>query len=399
MKTLYLECNMGAAGDMLMSALCELLPDPEGFITELSSILPHGVTLRRESLVRCGITGTHIAVSVHGQHEESHDAGHHHEHHHDHHEHHHHSSMADIEHIVSEMPLPEKVRADVLAVYCLIAEAESRAHGRPVSEIHFHEVGTLDAIADITGVCLLIHRLAPERIAASPVHVGCGEVRCAHGILPVPAPATAHILQGVPVYGGEVEGELCTPTGAALLKHFAGEFGAMPVMKITGTGYGMGMKEFPRANCVRAFIGETEGNSDDVTELRCNLDDMTAEDIAFAADILREHGAPEVYTVPVNMKKGRPGTLLCCLCREDQKQEMIRLIFRHTSTLGIRETLCRRYVLDRREETLSTGLGQVQVKRSEGYGVSRCKAESDDLCRLARENDLTLTEVRKKLDI
>ena len=403
MKTLYLECNMGAAGDMLMSALCELLPDPEGFITELSRILPEGVTVRRERLVRCGITGTHIAVSVRGHEEESHDAGHehHHEHHHDHehhHEHHHHhSSMADIMAIVNGMKLPEKVESDVLAVYELIAQAESRAHGKSVSEIHFHEVGTLDAIADITGVCLLIHRLAPEQILASPVHVGCGEVHCAHGILPVPAPATAHILQGVPIYGGEVQGELCTPTGAALLRHFVRDFGSMPPMRVTSAGYGCGMKEFTRANCVRAFLGETESSSEDIAELCCNIDDMTAEDIAFAADILREQGAPEVYTVPVNMKKGRPGTLLCCLCHEEQKQEMVRLIFRHTTTLGIRERSCRRYVLERREETVETPMGEVRVKRSSGYGVSRSKAEFDDLSRIAAENGLTLDEARTLL--
>jgi len=238
---------------------------------------------------------------------------------------HHHSDLHNIEHIIEELALPDKVRADALAVYQLIAEAESHAHGRPVEHIHFHEVGTLDAVADITGVCLLIYLLAPERILASPVHVGCGQVRCAHGVLPVPAPATAHILRDAPIYGGKIQGELCTPTGAALLKHFACGFGEMPVMRAAQIGYGMGKKDFEAANCVRAFFGETdtENGDDEVLELRCNLDDMTGEAIGFAQDRLLEGGALEVFTTAVGMKKSRPGVLLTCLCREAQREDIL----------------------------------------------------------------------------
>ena len=166
--------------------------------------------------------------------------------------------MPEIEHLISHLDLPEKVRSDVIAVYALVAGAESKVHGRPVSEVHFHEVGAMDAVADITAVCLLLHELAPERIIASPVHVGSGHVRCAHGVLPVPAPAAAEILRGVPIYGGAVRGELCTPTGAALLKHFAAVCAPLPVIKISGIGYGMGKKDFAWANCVRAMIGDAE---------------------------------------------------------------------------------------------------------------------------------------------
>ena len=165
--------------------------------------------------------------------------------------------MADIEAIFARLDMPEAVKDDALAVYKIIAEAESAVHGVPVAEIHFHEVGAMDAVADVAAVSLLMHELAPARVTASPVHVGSGTVRCAHGVLPVPAPATARILEGVPIYGGEVRGELCTPTGAALLKHFAAGFGPMPLMRLEKTGYGMGKKDFgDRANCVRAMIGE-----------------------------------------------------------------------------------------------------------------------------------------------
>lgn len=256
MKTLYLECNMGAAGDMLTAALLELHPNPAEFLQRLNALGIPDVQVTAEPAVKCGITGTHVSVTVHGEEEESIDV-HEHMHDHDHgHGHHHHAGMHDIEHIISHLELPEQVRQDVLAVYGLIAEAESHAHGKPVSEIHFHEVGTMDAIADVTAVCMLMHELAPEQVIASPVHVGSGQVRCAHGILPVPAPATAYILQGVPIYGGSVRGELCTPTGAALLKHFVTKFGATPVITVEKIGYGMGKKDFEAANCVRAMLGE-----------------------------------------------------------------------------------------------------------------------------------------------
>ena len=293
MKTLYLECGMGAAGDMLTAALLELMPDPDAVVAELNGLGIPGVQFSKEAMSKCGIGGTHMTVRVHGE-EESEEMFHHHHEHHDHsheqehdhesachehhdhlhehedhehthehgdagHTHHHHSSLHDIEHIVcGHLNIPDQVKQDVMAVYGLIAEAESHAHGVPVTEIHFHEVGTMDAVADITAVCLLMNKIAPDQVIVSPVHVGSGHVHCAHGILPVPAPATAYILNGVPMYGGAVKGELCTPTGAALLKHFATRFGDMPVMRTEAIGYGMGKKDFEQANCIRAMLGEAK---------------------------------------------------------------------------------------------------------------------------------------------
>lgn len=257
MKTLYLECNMGAAGDMLTAALLELHPDPAAFVMRLNELGLPGVQFQAERAVKCGITGTHMAVTVRGMEEESGDADHGREHHHEHNHHHAHHGLHDIEHIVSHLEIPQCVQEDVLAVYRLIAQAEGQVHGKPVDEIHFHEVGTLDAVADITAVCLLLHELKPERIVASPIHVGSGQVRCAHGILPVPAPATAWLLRGIPTYGGHIRGELCTPTGAALLKHFVQDFAPQPSMRVEKIGYGCGKKNFEAANCLRAMLGET----------------------------------------------------------------------------------------------------------------------------------------------
>ncbi len=396
MKTLYLDCSMGAAGDMLAAALLELLPDPDAFVAELNALAIPDVKFSREASVKCGITGTHLQVTVHGEEEGAHD-------HHDHaHSHHHHASLHDIEHIVrGHLSLPTTVADNVMAVYRLIADAESKAHGKSVSEIHFHEVGTMDAIADITAVCLLMHRLAPDEIIVSPVHVGSGQVHCAHGILPVPAPATATILQDVPIYGGSIQGELCTPTGAALLKHFASRFGEMPVMRTSAIGYGMGKKNFPAANCVRALLGERSAASDDVIELCCNIDDMTGEAIGYAFDKLFAAGALDVYTIPIGMKKSRPGHLLHVICREADKDALVRALFAHTTTIGIRENRFRRYTLDRRIETIETADGPVRRKCSTGYGVSREKFEHDDLARIADAQGLSLREaearVRKQL--
>ena len=472
MKTLYFDCGMGAAGDMLMASLYEICPDKAGFLKTMNAMGLPGLSVEAEPAVKCGITGTHMKVTIHGEEEESvdvdlqghvhdhaeqHDHDHHehchdhdkeagnHHHHetevhhhemaadmadnthihaydhdhqpdHDHHDehdfhhththeethteehsghpHHHHTSMAGISHIIEHLNLPDEVKKDVVAVYHLIAEAESHVHGKTVEEIHFHEVGTADAIADIAGVCLLMHMIAPQKVIASPIHVGSGNVRCAHGILPVPAPATAFILQGLPIYSGVIKGELCTPTGAALLKHFVTEFKEMPVMRTLAIGYGMGKKDFERANCVRVLLGETEETGSEVAELSCNLDDMTPEALGFVQEILFAAGALEVYTIPIGMKKSRPGILLTCMCRCNDKEKMVSLLFKHTTTLGIRESISKRYTLTRTMKEHETPYGVVREKVSEGYGVVRGKLEYEDLAKIAREQGMSLEEVK-----
>ena len=400
MKTLYFDCSMGAAGDMLTAALLELLPDRAGFLARLNALGIPGVEYRAETSVKCGIAGTHMRVSVDGAEEHEHESlitshqspedGEHH--------HHSHSGMHGIAHLVQDhLALPEAVKRDVLAVYQLLAEAESKVHGVPVEEIHFHEVGSLDAVADVAAVCLLMHELAPEQILCSPIHVGCGQVRCAHGLMPVPAPATVELLKDVPIYGGAIQGELCTPTGAALLKYYVNKFGAMPVMRTAAIGYGMGRKDFPAANCVRAMLGQTEEDAEQVLALRCNLDDMTGEAIGFAAERLLEAGALDVWTQAIGMKKGRPGVLLCVLCKPSDRESMLSLLFRHTSTLGVREAVVQRTVLERRVEPVNTAFGPVRRKIAAGYGVERVKYEYEDLARIARERGLSIDAVRQAM--
>ena len=397
MRTLFIDCSMGAAGDMLTAALLELFDDPEAMCKELNAMGIPGVEYRAEKTVKMGVTGTHMHVLVKGEEE----GEHHHEHEHDHdHEnsHHHHSSMADIESVINGLKAPEKVKNDAVNVYKSIADAESRVHGTAVTEIHFHEVGAMDAVADVAACCYLINKLVADRIVASPVHVGKGTVRCAHGILPVPAPATALILEGVPTYSKDIDGELCTPTGAALLKYFVKDFGDQPLMKTEAIGYGMGKKDFPVLNAVRILLGEEAGMTDKIVELEMNLDDMSPERIGFACDRFFELGAVEVYTTPVYMKKSRPGVVLTVMVREDKRYEMVRAIFKYTTTLGIRENVSKRYALKREIVSVDTPYGEIHKKQSTGYGVEREKYEYDDLAAIAHGEGISIDEVIRALE-
>lgn len=478
MKTLYIECAMGAAGDMLTAALLELMPDKEAALVKLNAMGIPGVVFEVEPSAKCGITGTHMRVLIHGKeegampcghthaHEEHHEHNHAHEHHHEHehhahthahehvqedahchdsdahdHAHHHehdahhhaHHGMVEIRRLIAELAVSETVKEKALAVYQSIAEAESKVHGAEVDQIHFHEVGSMDAVADVTAVCLLMELLAPEQVIVSPIHVGSGTVLCAHGRLPVPAPATALILEGMPIYGGSVQGELCTPTGAALLKTFADSFGSMPPMTVAKTGYGMGTKDYEQANCLRAMLGESftmngtsskmqtaqaaEGENTGsrgaagkdtetenpaaregrITEISCNLDDMTGEDIAFAAERILQAGALDVFTESIYMKKGRPAVKLTVLARPEDEERLAGEIFRHTSTIGVRIHTDRRYELARRSEQRKTPLGTIEVKISEGFGVRKEKIEFASLKEIAETSGKRLAEVRAAL--
>lgn len=403
MKTLYLECLMGAAGDMLMGALSELT-DQKAFIEQINQAGIPGVEVKAVSSEKCGIHGTHMEVTVHGEEEISEDVDEHHHHpdHHAHdhdesHEHHHHYHPGDINQIIDGLAVSEKVKEDAKAVYHLIAEAESKAHQMPVEEVHFHEVGAMDAVADVVGCCMLFEQIHADRICCSTVSLGSGMVKCAHGILPVPAPATANLIQGMKTAGGPENGELLTPTGAALLKYFVKDFNSMPAMQIEKIGYGMGNKDFERANCVRAFVGESDDDGE-VCELTANLDDMSSEDIGFAMEQLFKAGALDVYLTPVQMKKNRPGILFTCMCRTDDREKMVQLMFRYLSTLGIRDYRSRRYSLQRHIETLDTAYGSVRCKISEGYGTMKKKLEFEDLAAIAEKVSKSTSEIRKEIE-
>ena len=390
MNTLFLECNMGAAGDMLMAALYELC-SPEQQQSFLHTMAHAGlgeVHLVPQPAMQCGIQGTHMEVKIHGEeehlHAHTHDAPPH-----------THTALAHLTHRIEHLCLPDAVKQNAIAAYTLLAQAESEAHGVSITDIHFHEVGTLDAIADITGVCLLIDLLQPQQILASPVATGSGTVRCAHGILPVPAPATAWLLRGIPAHSGTEQAELCTPTGAALLRHFVSGFGPMPVLRTQAIGYGMGTKAFATANCVRAFWGQSAGAQPPVTELHCNLDDMTPEAMAFAQQQLLEAGALDVYTTAIGMKKSRAGTKLSVLCPTAEVQRFAELLLRHTTTLGVRAQSCERFTLEKNIENVNTVYGTFRIKTAQGYGLHKAKPEYEDIAAAARKHGVPFAVVEQ----
>lgn len=301
MKHMYIDCSMGAAGDMLTAALLELMPDRDKTVDKLNKMGIPGIKYESFDIDKSGVSGTRVRVTYkgeeevtedvhsdhhHDEHEHDHDHDHQHGHSHDHshehergheheHHHHHHNRLSDIENIVQNLNLSETVKQDVMAVYQIIAEAESIAHNEPVDQVHFHEVGSMDAVADAAAACYLMNQIKPDAVSVSDIHVGTGHVMCAHGLMPVPAPATENILAGLPTYGGEVEGELCTPTGAAILKYFGTEFGGRfgelssnaenlaaedggNFREELSVGRGMGSKDFERPNCVTIILTNDE---------------------------------------------------------------------------------------------------------------------------------------------
>lgn len=388
MKTLYLECNMGCSGDMLLGALFELLPDPQRWLDAFHQAGIPGVRLEIAPCLKCGIHATQASVRIDGALEEAPSS------------HHSHRHLGDITALIRSLQIPASVRDNALTVYQLLAQAESQVHQQPMDHIHFHEVGSLDAVADIVGVCLLLEQLQPDQIIASPVVAGTGTVHCAHGILPVPAPATAQLLQGIPWHSGPLPGELCTPTGAALLKHFVQRFGESPVMNVEAIGTGAGHKDFPQANVLRAFWGDEVHSSSSaplVTELRCNLDDMTGEALGFAIETLWAAHPLDVYTIPVQMKKSRPGVMLCVLCRPEERERFAQLLLRYTTTAGVRCHTEERYVLQVSFTQEETPYGMIRIKHYTGYGVEKAKPEFADLAAAADRHDVTIDEVRRHL--
>lgn len=375
MKILYFDCNMGAAGDMLTAALLELLPDRQSFIDQMNNLGFAGMHFSAIPDVKFGIAGTNVTIELENE-----------------------AVFDDVATLVSTLNIDEKIQKQIIDIYTIIAEAKSHVSSKPVTDIRPCEIISMDSLINITAVCLLIDKLRVDKIVTSPINIGDGRIRCANATLPVPAPATAHILREIPIYSGRIQGELCTTSGAAILKYFTGSFGDMPVILQNGIGYGMSKIDNDAVGCVRVFIGTTPDAPSSIAEFTCNVDDMTPEAIGYAIDLFMKEGALDAYAVNAVMKKGRPGHLITVMCREADKEKFIELILRHTTTLGMRENVSERHGLDRRLETVETQYGPVRKKISTGYGIYREKWEYEDLVKISRETGLSLEEIRKNLD-
>ncbi len=385
MRTIYFDCNAGASGDMIVGSLVGLLDDPHEFESMIANAGIPGTRVTIEKTQKSNIEGIKIHVTIEGD-EEGHPCEHHHEHH-----------LSDIEKLIGNLNISPEAKKNACDIYHLIAESESEIHGKSVDLVHFHEVGALDAVADVVGACILIEKLSPVRILSSPVRTGFGQVRCAHGSLPIPAPATALLLKGIPIYAGDIEGEFTTPTGAAILKHFVHKFEQMPLMVPECIGIGIGEKTFPIANILRATLGDAEGSASTYDEITCNLDDITAEDAAPLIEILLKAGAKDAMFRTCLMKKGRIGLELTCLCWHNDLERMIDLILSNTTTIGLRVHECHGYAMHSRFEVRHTPYGDIRMKISEGFGHTRIKPEFEDLRKAAEEHGVPIETVRKSL--
>ncbi|OHD53488.1 MAG: TIGR00299 family protein [Spirochaetes bacterium GWF1_51_8] len=348
MKIAYLDCFSGASGNMLVGALLDAGLPFDPWRHSLESLGLHGIEPVAEKIVKNGITATHFKIDE-GRHE------------------HVHRGLNEIGEIVSKSTLSETVKARTMKVFGEIARVEGEIHGIAPEEVHFHEIGAADSIYDIAGAILGFEMMGIEKAYASKVAVGHGTVRTAHGILPVPAPATIRLLEGIPAYDGGAEDELTTPTGAALLRELVSSFGVFPAMRAEMTGYGAGTKSFPgHPNVLRIVIGESDDSPDtareNVIEIVTNLDTLTPEAAGYARDALLDAGALDVTLEPVTMKKGRAGIVLCAIAHPKDEAALLKTLFRETGTLGARVRRMERVVLRRETVTVSTEWGDIRVK-------------------------------------
>jgi hypothetical protein len=377
MKVCYLDCFSGVSGDMLLGALVDAGLDPEALRAEFAKLGLEGVDLEFEKTLRSNISGTNLTVKV------AHD--------------HSHRPLSKIEQIISTSGLKESVKERAIRIFCRLGEVEAAIHNVPVEKVHFHEVGAWDSIADIVGACIGFDLLGIEKIHCSALNLGSGTVKAAHGVMPVPAPATAALVADVPTYSEGPEAELTTPTGAAIVTTLAERFGAMPAMRISATGYGAGDKDFPgRPNLLRVLIGETTTatESSEVYVIEANVDDMSPQVAGYVRERLLAVGALDATLTPVFMKKDRPGFALSVLAKAEDRERLADLVFAETTTLGLRMYRAERRVLERRWETVETPYGAVRIKiASENGKVRNFAPEYEDCRQLAVEGNVPLKDV------
>jgi uncharacterized protein (TIGR00299 family) protein len=346
MKTLYFDCFAGASGDMILGAMVAAGVDPN-FLRQQLSLLPvSGFKVDFETVDRSGLSATYARVETAPEHKHRH--------------------LADIKEIIDRSGLAEAVKQRTVQIFTRLAEAEARVHNEAVDHVHFHEVGALDAIVDVVGAAICFEFLKIDRFVCSPLHVGSGMVQMAHGRFPIPPPAVAELLKGVPFYAGDVKGELVTPTGAAIITTVCREYGPVPQMTTESTGYGAGTREYPDfPNVLRVFVGETESSraiDERLWMIETNLDDASPQIIGHVMDRVLESGALDCFFTPVQMKKNRPGVLLSVLCAQDKKEAVMKLLFTETTTLGVRSYEVSRRALQRSVVRVETQYGPIDVK-------------------------------------
>jgi len=382
-KVLYFDCFAGISGDMTVGALIDLGADEKELLQSLDSLHLHGYRIEIKKALKNGISGTDFNVIIEEEHS-----------HHSHHHHHHHSrNFKDISNIINSSPLDSSVKELSLKIFHEIAAAESKIHAKSIDEIHFHEVGAIDSIVDIVASAVCLNMIKPDKIISSPLNLGEGTVECAHGIFPVPAPATAEILKGIPVYSSGIKKEMTTPTGAAIIKCIAEEFSSFPAMKIDSTGYGLGKRNLEVPNVLRAVIGEMDYSEKKVM-IETNIDDMSGELFSYILPKLLDAGALDVFITPVIMKKSRPGHVLSVLCESGKVDVLEEIIFTETTTFGTRRYEVERSELERSISKVKTSYGEISVKKGYMNGKSlKFSPEYEECAQAAQRYGVPVREV------
>ncbi|MFZ5597863.1 MAG: nickel pincer cofactor biosynthesis protein LarC [Bacillota bacterium] len=378
MNVLYLDCFAGISGDMCLGALIDAGVDSGRLERDLRKLPVHGWKLTVARKNYGGITGTKVDIEVREDHQP-------------------HRHFGDIKDLILDSPLPEKVQKNSLKIFERLAEAEGKVHGVPAGHVHFHEVGGVDSIIDIVGTSLALFYLNIESLHCSPVPTGRGTIKCRHGILPVPAPATAELLKGVPISPVDVEGEMTTPTGAAIATAFSPTFGPLPEMSVEAVGYGFGSKDYGIPNFLRIFTGVAGEDKalydyEPVAIIETNIDDMNPEFLGFITERMFENSALDVFMSPAYMKKNRPGYLLTVLCRPQNREKLLKIIFSETSTLGVRCRQETKVMLGRLTEEVDTPYGRVRIKKALDSSGSPLRAapEYEDCKKIALEKGVPL---------
>ncbi len=386
MRILYYDCFAGISGDMNLGALIDLGVDANYLKGELEKLNIEGFHLNIEKDIRRGISGTKATVVIENPDNEKH------------------RHLRHVEEIVNNSALSEKVKTTSLKIFKKIAVAEAKVHNIEIQRVHFHEVGALDSIADIVGAAICLDVLKVDKVVSSPIQLGGGTVKCAHGIMPVPAPATALIVEGIPVKTGLVQHEATTPTGAAILAATVDEFTEQINFPIAKTAYGIGQRDVSEvANVLRVYLSESKENLTDVTTeiatvLECNIDDMQPEQHGYLMELLFDAGANDVWITPIIMKKSRPATTLSVLCNPSKAMEMKTLLFEQATTIGLREYSVQKSMLRREEKTVTTKLGDVRIKESYFNGKRvRVKPEFEDCKKLALQHGKSIEEINSEI--
>ena len=391
MKTLYFDCSSGISGNMTLGALLEIIGDEKYLLEEIKKLNIDGYKIEISKKVKNGITGIYVDVILEHEH-------HHHDHNHDEHQHHHeHRNLNDVNTIIDNSSLEDKTKELAKRIFLRVAKAESKVHNKPLEEVHFHEVGAIDSIIDIVGTAILINKINPDKIISSIVNDGYGFIECAHGMMSVPVPATSEIFtdSGVKFRQIEIDTELVTPTGAAIIAELATEFVPLPTMTIKKIGWGAGSKDLKIPNVLKVYYGEMENQEGNIVVMETNIDDCGGEILGYTEELLFQNGALDVFFTPIFMKKNRPAYRLTVSCKKENMKKLQNIIFKETTTIGIRYRYENRTELERESIELDTKFGKIKAKKVKNQDETYIYPEYESIKELAIKNDIPLKNLYK----